>query len=701
MKQALRPLLLVLALVGLSLTGQAARHKGKPLRVACIGNSITYGYLLPDREQQAYPALLQRMLGERYEVGNFGKSGATLLERGHRPYVQQDEYRQALAYKADIAVIHLGVNDTDPRNWPNYRDEFVPNYRHLIDTLRAINPKVRILIARTTPIGAEHPRFESGTRDWQTEIQHAIDQVARGAGVQLIDLHEPLYPYPHYLPDAIHPDPAGAAILARTVYGAITGDYGGLQLPAVYTDGMVLQRDRPLTLRGRANAGEEVRVSLKGQRFTTRATEDGRWTLQLPPHAAGGPYRLDIATKTKALALRDIYFGEVWLCSGQSNMAMMLRETDTRQQAASASDSLLRIYDMKPAHATDPVSWPVSFLDSLNRLEYYLPARWQRTTPETAASLSAVAYHFARELRDSLGVPVGIIVNAVGGAPTEAWIDRASLEEELPGLLRRWRSNDFIMPWVRQRASENVKLKDSLLTRHPYAPHYLFDTGIRPLEHYALRGVLWYQGESNAHNIEVHERLFPLLVKSWRSYFGAPLPFYYVQLSSINRPSWPHFRDSQRRMQRPSEGLEMIVSSDHGDPKDVHPRQKQPLGHRLALLALYNDYGYRSLEARSPEVARITRQGGELFLSFVHTSALRTSDGQPLRGFELLTEDGLVHPVEARVQGAEVRLTVPTQLQGGRLTVRYAWRPYTDANLVGRTGLPVSTFSLSEGYVRP
>ena len=140
MKQALRPLLLVLALSGLSLTGQAARHKGKPLRVACIGNSITYGYLLPDREQQAYPALLQRMLGERYEVGNFGKSGATLLERGHRPYVQQEEYRQALAYKADIAVIHLGVNDTDPRNWPNYRDEFVPNYRHLIDTLRTINP---------------------------------------------------------------------------------------------------------------------------------------------------------------------------------------------------------------------------------------------------------------------------------------------------------------------------------------------------------------------------------------------------------------------------------------------------------------------------------------------------------------------------------------------------------------------------------
>lgn len=695
MKQALRSCLLSLAL---ALTATSLHAKPKPLRVACIGNSITYGYLLPDRDKQAYPVLLQQLLGTKYEVANFGKSGATLLERGHRPYVEQEEYKQALAYKADIAVIHLGINDTDPRNWPNYRDEFVPNYRHLIDTLRSINPKVRILIARTTPIGAEHPRFESGTRDWQTQIQSAIEQVARGAGVQLFDLHEPIYPYPHYLPDAIHPNPAGAAILARTVYGAITGDYGGLQLPAVYGDGMVLQRDKALTLRGQANAGEELRLSLKGQRYSTKAGTDGRWTLQLPPQAAGGPYTLEFSTRTQRRSVRDVYFGEVWLCSGQSNMAMMLHETAERSAAATATDSLLRFYDMKPAHATDAVNWSPSFLDSLNRLEYYLPTQWQRSTPSTAAQLSAIAYHFARELRDSLKVPVGIIVNAIGGAPTEAWIDRASLEQQLPALLRHWRSNDFVMPWVRQRASQNLKLQDTPLARHPYAPHYLFDTGIRPLAHYPLRGILWYQGESNAHNIEVHEQLFPMLVGSWRSYFGSALPFYYVQLSSINRPSWPHFRDSQRRMQRPDQGLEMIVSSDHGLPNDVHPKVKQPLGHRLALLALHNDYGYRSLEARSPEVQRVQRQGTELFLSFAHTQGLRSSDGAALRGFELLTDEGLSYPVEARVQGAELRISIPQSLQAKRLTVRYAWRPYTDANLVGQTGLPVSTFALPEGY---
>ena len=155
----------------------AAGKAKTPIRVACIGNSITYGYGLTDREHQAYPVLLQQKLGKLYQVQNFGKSGTTLLTRGHRPYIQQEEYKQALAFRPDIAVIHLGVNDTDPRNWPNYQDDFISDYRHLIATLRIANPQVRILIARTTPIGVEHPRFESGTRDWQSEIQQAIDQV--------------------------------------------------------------------------------------------------------------------------------------------------------------------------------------------------------------------------------------------------------------------------------------------------------------------------------------------------------------------------------------------------------------------------------------------------------------------------------------------------------------------------------------------
>ena len=197
----------------------------KRVKVACVGNSITYGYTLPDPATDSYPSQLQQLLGETYEVGNFGKSGATLLNKGHRPYMQQEEFKKAIDFAGDIVVIHLGINDTDPRDWPNYRDSFVKDYLALIDSFRVANPKCHIIIARLTPIADRHPRFESGTRDWHGEIQQSIETIAKYAGVQLMDFHEPLYPYPYLLPDAVHPNVEGAGILAKTVYSAITGDF--------------------------------------------------------------------------------------------------------------------------------------------------------------------------------------------------------------------------------------------------------------------------------------------------------------------------------------------------------------------------------------------------------------------------------------------------------------------------------------------
>ena len=175
-----RTLFLLLGLLGLPAAASQAAEP--PLRVACIGNSITYGSGIADREHDSYPAVLQQLLGDGYVVGNFGKPGATLLLRGHRPYLKQEEFRRAMDFRGDIAVIHLGINDTDPRDWPNYRDDFVGDYLTLIDSLRAANPRVRVLIARMTPLTHEHRRFRSGTRQWHEEIQAAIGIVARAAG---------------------------------------------------------------------------------------------------------------------------------------------------------------------------------------------------------------------------------------------------------------------------------------------------------------------------------------------------------------------------------------------------------------------------------------------------------------------------------------------------------------------------------------
>ena len=350
-QKALSTLLLVLlCLTTLQLPAAAKRKKGaaQPVRVACVGNSITYGTGIADRENFSYPAQLQQMLGNGYVVGNFGKPGATLLYKGHRPYVEQPEFKEAQRFKGDIAVIHLGINDTDPRNWPNYRDEFVKDYLSIMDSLRAANPKVRFILARMTPIADRHPRFQSGTKQWHDEIQTAIETVARVSGAELIDFHEPLYPYPNLLPDAIHPNPEGAGILAKTVYGGITGNYGGLSMSSLYTDYMVLQRDVPLDIHGTANTGEKITVEIGGQKAEAVADNQGKWSIMLSPMQAAEDLTLTITAGKQRKVFSHVAVGEVWLCSGQSNMAFMLCQAESgKEDIAAAHDPQLRLFDMK------------------------------------------------------------------------------------------------------------------------------------------------------------------------------------------------------------------------------------------------------------------------------------------------------------------------------------------------------------------
>ena len=672
----------------LSVVLYAQQHR---IKVACIGNSITYGYGLPDRATQSYPVQLQKMLGESYQVENFGKSGATLLNKGHRPYMQQDEYHRAIDFAGDIVVIHLGINDTDPRDWPDYRDFFVKDYIALIDSFRVANPEARIMIARLTPIADRHPRFLSGTRDWHGEIQLAIENVARYAGVQLIDFHKPLYPYPFMLTDAVHPDPEGAFVLAQTVHSAITGDYGGLKMPLLYTDNMVLQREVPLTIQGTANAGDQVTVSIADRQMKTKVGPNGKWSVTLPPLKAGEPYTLKISTNQKVLQYHNVLAGEVWLCSGQSNMEFMLKQASTaRLDIPRAADQELRLYDMKARWRTNAVEWETTVLDSLNHLQYYKDTEWKECAPETVSDFSAIAYYFGKMLRDSLKVPVGLICNAVGGSPTEAWIDRTSLEYHFPAILKDWTQNDFIQEWVRGRAALNIKKSVNNRQRHPYEPCYLYESGIRPLEQYPIRGIIWYQGESNAHNWEAHEALFKLLVNAWRKNWNDDcLPFYYVQLSSLDRPSWPWFRDSQRRMLNEISDIGMAVSSDHGDSLDVHPTCKQPVGERLARWALNKTY-LKDIVPSGPLFRSADVRGEKVYLSFDYGQGMRSSDGKSLRCFEVAEFEGIYYPATAEVVGEQVKV-YSKEVRNPRY-VRYGWQPFTRANLVNRAGLPASTF---------
>ena len=674
-----------------TISASAASKKQKTVRVACIGNSITYGTGIADRTNDSYPSQLQRLLGSDYQVGNFGKPGATLLYHGHRPYVKQEEFKEAIAFKGDIAVIHLGINDTDPRNWPNYRDEFVKDYLSIMDSLRAANPKVRIILARMTPIADRHPRFVSGTKQWHGEIQTAIETVAHVSGAELIDFYEPLYPYPYLLPDAIHPNPEGAGILAKTVYSGITGDYGGLQMSQLYTDYMVLQRDIPLDIHGIANAGEKITVSISNQKATATANNQGKWSVVLKPMNAATDLTLTVEAGSAAKIYKHVAVGEVWLCSGQSNMAFMLCQADTyTRDIDNVGDPQLRLFDMKARWETYNVAWPASCLDSLNHLQYYRSTTWQPTTPDNAKWFSAIAYYYGRMLRDSLKVPVGLICNAVGGSPTEAWVDRNTLETCFPAILKNWLHNDFIQDWVRGRAAKNLTNDNTHLGRHPYEPCYLYESGILPLQKYPIKGVIWYQGESNAHNMEAHSELFKLLVGSWRSNWSNPtMPFYFVQLSSLNRPSWPWFRYSQLQLMQQIANTGMAVSSDCGDSLDVHPLRKQPVGQRLARWALNKTYG-KSITPSGPIYKGVVRSADVLIVSFDYADNLCTSDGKQPSTFEIAEEEGMYYPATAVIEGNTVRLTSP-EVKNPRY-VRYGWQPFTRANLINGDALPASTF---------
>ena len=668
-------------------------HAKPPVKVACVGNSVTFGYLLPNRETESYPAQLQQLLGEGYEVRNFGRSGATLLRHGHRPYDQTEEYQAALQFAGDKVIIHLGLNDTDPRNWPNYRDEFVKDYLALISAFREANPKCHVWICRLTPIFHRHHRFKSGTRDWFWLIQQRIEEVARLSGAELIDLHTILYNRPDLFPDALHPTAEGAALIARQVYGHLTGDFGGLRLPEIYSDNMVLQRNKPLCITGQANAGERVTVAVAGQQVTTNAGADGHWTAMLPALKAGGPYTLKIQAASGKRAFTNVLVGEVWLCSGQSNMTFRVdqaakEEVETALQEA-ARHPAIRLFNMESRWQTNDVEWDASVLDSLNRLQYFSPTQWNVCDETTARRFSAIAFAFGKMLADSLQIPIGLIHNSVGSSPTEAWIDRKTLEFEFPDILNDWKKNDFVMDWARKRGSKNIARSENKEQRHPYQPCYLFESGIAPLKGFPIAGFLWYQGESNAHNIEAHEQLFKLLAKSWRTEWQEELPFYYVQLSSLNRPSWPWFRDSQRRLMSQVANSGMAVSSDRGDSLNVHPRYKQEVGERLARWALNRTYGHACVPS-GPLFQTIEVRDGAAYVSFDYAEGLHSADGEALRTFEVAEEEDLFFPAQAEVIGNRVKVW-SEQVKSPRF-VRYGWQPFTRANLVNGEELPASTF---------
>ena len=379
-------------------------------------------------------------------------------------------------------------------------------------------------------------------------------------------------------------------LLALTVSCAPSGaGQPEIAMPQWYSNNMVLPRNNVFSISGFAKPGKKITVQIDRTTLKAWAGEDGRWQVAAGPFVAARCVTLKISSGKSRIIYDNVAFGDIWLCSGQSNMEFEVRESSSASEAAFAADPELRFYDMKCNWRTDNVAWSKTAVDSVQRHEYYKETAWQEASPETVSRFSAIGYFFGKALRDSLKVPVGIICNAVGGSTCESWVSGDLLEAFYPEILQgSWLENELVMEWARGRARKNIGTGHG--ERHPYQPGYLWQAGTMPLRDCPVTGVIWYQGESNADNIPSHNRLFPLLVDSFRSVFGE-VPFYYAQLSSLNRPSWPAFRESQAALEQCRTGLGMIVTTDLGEWTEVHYRNKKPAGERFAALALERFYG--------------------------------------------------------------------------------------------------------------
>ena len=486
-----------------------------------------------------------------------------------------------------------------------------------------------------------------------------------------------------------------------------------LRLPTVFGSHMVLQADAPLPIWGVANPGSEVSLQLGDDKKKTTANPQGEWRVQFPSRNASGiATSLTVQSGDQHIVLTDILVGEVWVCAGQSNMDWPLVQSENGQQElAAVNHPQLRLLHLVGGASGSGGSYSHQHLSRLDP-DTFCEGRWQVASAKSASNFSAVSWYFGRKLQDSLNVPVGLICPAVGGTPAESWVPADALRDspELKGLVAgNWLDNERLGEFCRTRGEQNLLSAmqagenlpgDGWGPNHSFKPGFMWSAGIQPLIPFAIRGTIWYQGESNAETparVREHGLLFPLLIHQWRKRWGqGDFPFLYVQLPAMNRPEWPSFRDGQRRTLGKLSHVGMAVTIDTGHPSNVHPRLKKPVGQRLASWALATTYGLQGSHSPSgPLFEFVQRQGNTLVVSFRHVGdGLKSLDRQPIRHFEVCGRDGIFQPAMATIIGPH-NVALSSSIVANPNDARYAWSPYPDpsVNLVNSDELPASPFS--------
>lgn len=432
-----------------------------------------------------------------------------------------------------------------------------------------------------------------------------------------------------------------------------------VKVHALFSDGMVLQQGIKCPVWGTADPDEQVTVSInpgkKALEVTAKADKDGKWRADLPKQNAGGPYTLNVAGKNK-VTIKDVYVGEVWICSGQSNMEQNLGSTDKAKDAIdNSANPMIRLFTVPHTRAKTP--------------QTEVKGKWVECGPTTTPGFSAVAYYFGRDLQKALNVPIGLIHTSWGGTASEEWTSEAVLD-----------------------ANPEHKGK------HPNQTT-LYNGMIAPLIPFAIKGAIWYQGESNAGRAILYRSAFPMMIKNWRDdWKQGDFPFLFVQLAPFypivkepTDPDWAYLREAQLMTMQKVPHTGMAVITDAGDEKDIHPRRKEPAGVRLAIAARAIAYGAK-IEPSGPIYESMKFDGGKIILSFKHAGKgleARGEDGK-LTGFTICGEDKKFHNAKAEIMGDKVIVSCDEVKEP--VAVRFGWANYPVVNLFSKDGLPASPF---------
>ncbi len=447
-----------------------------------------------------------------------------------------------------------------------------------------------------------------------------------------------------------------------------------VRLPKVFGDHMILQQKTEAPVWGWADADEEVTVTLGDAKATAKAGADGKWMTKLATPAAGGPFWLNVKGKN-SITLVDVMVGEVWLASGQSNMEWSVRQsTNAAEEIKRCDYPAIRMIKV----GRNPTDKPLDDFKAVDNGSTL--SGWAVARPETVPSFSAVGYFFARKLNAELGVPVGIISTNWGGTIAEAWTSKETLDSD--------------PEWYGPILERGKEFKAG----NPNQPCVLYNSMIKPLVPLAIRGAIWYQGESNVGRAEQYVKLFPAMIGDWRKSFGqGDFQFLFVQLAPYaydkakNTGQLPELWEAQLKTLAASPNTGMCVTTDIATINDIHPPNKQDVGSRLALWALGTTYGKSDLVYSGPLYESMAVEDNKIRVKFKHTAGGLVAHGdKPLSHFTIAGEDQKFVPATATIDGETLVVSSPDVAKP--VAVRFAWEDTAEPNLFNKAGLPASPF---------